>query len=136
MIDQLFWNEKSGKLEIWDWKTNKKIDKKNKWQQFKNPISHLDVCELNTYSLQLSTYKHIVERNTNLRLGDSYIVWINEKNSKYEVFKCHDFKEEVINLLSESGDNPRNPPNSATSLSLSIFINLTLFVNLPPSNLR
>ena len=25
MIDQLFWNEKSGKLEIWDWKTNTQI---------------------------------------------------------------------------------------------------------------
>ena len=102
MIDQLFWNEKSGKLEIWDWKTNKKIDRKNKWQQFKDPISHLDVCELNTYSLQLSTYKYIVERNTNLELGDSYIVWVNEKNDKYEVFKCHDFKEEVTNILSKN----------------------------------
>ena len=99
MIDQLFWNEKSGKLEIWDWKTNKKIDEKNKWQQFKDPIGHLDVCELNTYSLQLATYKYIVEKNTNLDLGDSYIVWINEKNDNYKVFKCHDFREEVLNIL-------------------------------------
>jgi ATP-dependent exoDNAse (exonuclease V) beta subunit len=68
MVDQLFFNEKSGKLEIWDWKTNKKIDKKNRWQQFKEPISHLDVCELNTYSLQLSLYKYIITRNTNIEL--------------------------------------------------------------------
>ena len=61
MVDQLFWNEKSGMLEIWDWKTNKEIKERNKWQQFKDPISHLDVCELNTYSLQLSTYKYIIE---------------------------------------------------------------------------
>jgi len=102
MIDQLFWNEKSGMLEIWDWKTNKDIKERNKWQQFKDPISHLDVCELNTYSLQLSTYKYIIERNTDLKLGDCYIVWLNEKNDKYKVFKCHDFQEEVISILKES----------------------------------
>ena len=99
MVDQLFWNEKSGMLEIWDWKTNKEIKERNKWQQFKDPISHLDVCELNTYSLQLSTYKYIIEKNTNLKLGDSYIVWLNEKNDNYKVFKCHDFQEEVVNIL-------------------------------------
>ena len=89
MIDQLFFNEKSQQLEIWDWKTNKAIKKSNKWQQFKEPLSHLDVCELNTYSLQLSFYRLIVERNTNLVLGDSYIVWFNENNNEYKVMKCY-----------------------------------------------
>ena len=99
MVDQLFFNEKSGKLEIWDWKTNKKIDKKNRWQQFKEPISHLDVCELNTYSLQLSFYKLIVERNTTLELGDSYIVWFNENNDTYKIIKCYDFKGEILKIM-------------------------------------
>ena len=39
MIDQLFYNEKSQKLEIWDWKTNKAINNSNKWQQFKEPLN-------------------------------------------------------------------------------------------------
>ena len=99
MVDQLFFNEKSGKLEIWDWKTNKKIDKKNRWQQFKEPISHLDVCELNTYSLQLSLYKYIITRNTNIDLGDNYIVWFNEKNDKYFPIKCHDYTQEIKIML-------------------------------------
>jgi hypothetical protein len=99
MVDQLFFNEKSGKLEIWDWKTNKKIDKKNRWQQFKEPISHLDVCELNTYSLQLSLYKYIITRNTNIDLGDNYIVWLNEKNDKYFPIKCHDYTQEIKVML-------------------------------------
>jgi ATP-dependent exoDNAse (exonuclease V) beta subunit len=99
MVDQLFWNEKSGELEIWDWKTNKEIKETNKWQQFKDPLNHLDVCELNTYSLQLSLYKHIIERNTNLKLGNSYIVWLNENNDTYKVFKCHNFEKEVKSIL-------------------------------------
>jgi ATP-dependent exoDNAse (exonuclease V) beta subunit len=99
MIDQLFFNEKSGKLEIWDWKTNKAIKKDNKWQQFKKPLSHLDVCELNTYSLQLSFYRLIVERNTELELGDSYIVWFNENNDTYKVMKCYDFRDEILKIM-------------------------------------
>ena len=99
MIDQLFFNEKSGMLEIWDWKTNKAIKKENKWQQFKKPLSHLDVCELNTYSLQLSFYRLIVERNTELELGDSYIVWFNENNDTYKVMKCFDFRDEILKIM-------------------------------------
>tara|TARA_R110002051_G_scaffold296776_2_gene362971 strand:- start:4436 stop:5203 length:768 start_codon:yes stop_codon:yes gene_type:complete len=99
MIDQLFFNEKSKQLEIWDWKTNKDIKKANKWQQFKKPLSHLDVCELNTYSLQLSFYRLIVERNTDLVLGDSYIVWLNEKNDTYKVMKCYDFRDEILKIM-------------------------------------
>ena len=99
MIDQLFLNEKSGNIEIWDWKTNKAMKKHNKWQQFKKPLSNLDVCELNTYSLQLSFYRLIVERNTNLNLGDSYIVWFNENNDTYKVIKCYDFRDEILKIM-------------------------------------
>ena len=99
MIDQLFLNEKSGNIEIWDWKTNKAMKKHNKWQQFKKPISNLDVCELNTYSLQLSFYRLIVERNTNLNLGDSYIVWFNENNETYKVIKCYDFRDDILKIM-------------------------------------
>ena len=80
MVDQLFWNNKTNELQIWDWKTNKEIKRSNRWQKFKGPLSHLDVCEFNTYSLQLSLYRFLIEKNTNIKLGDSYIVWLNEKN--------------------------------------------------------
>ena len=36
MIDQLFYNEKSQKLEIWDWKTNKDIKKLINGNNLKN----------------------------------------------------------------------------------------------------
>ena len=105
MVDQLFWNSKSEELQIWDWKTNKAIKRNNKWQQFKEPLSHLDVCEFNTYSLQLSLYRYIIEKNTNLKLGDSYIVWFNEKNTNYEPIKCRDYRNEVIEMLKAHNKN-------------------------------
>jgi len=95
-IDGLFFNKKSNELEIWDYKTNKEIKYSNDFgQKFQDPISHLDVCEFNTYSLQLSLYKHIIQKNTNLKIGSNYLVWINENISKYKVIKCQDMEAEI-----------------------------------------
>lgn len=102
MVDCLFYNKKSEMLEIWDYKTNKEIKTKNDYgEKFKKPISHLDVCEINTYSLQLSLYKHIIEKNTNLKIGNCYLLWINEKNTTYKVYQCKDMLSE-IKLMVES----------------------------------
>jgi hypothetical protein len=68
------------------------------------PISHLDECELNTYSLQLSLYKHIIEKNTNLEIGNCYLIWIHENNDNYKVIKCNDLYAE-IKLMIEHYEN-------------------------------
>ena len=94
MIDQLFYNKKSGMLELWDWKTNEKIDTESKYKLL-SPISHISQAKLDVYSLQLSLYKLIVQKNTNLKLGDSYLVWFNESNDSYKIYKCHDYQDEV-----------------------------------------
>jgi hypothetical protein len=108
MADQLYYNKKSGELEIWDWKTNKKIDTYNKYGTMLNGLEHLDTSKLTEYSLQLSLYKHIIEKNTNLKLGKSYICWFNENNPTYKVFECHDLSAEVDIMikrhLEESND--------------------------------
>lgn len=102
MIDCIFYNKKSKCLEIYDYKTNKEIKIKNDFdQRFSNPISHLDICELNTYSLQLSLYKHIIEKNTDLKIGNCYLVWINESSTSYRIFQTKDFTAE-IKLMIES----------------------------------
>ncbi len=100
MIDCLFYNKKFDEIQIWDYKTNKKIAKKDNFgNKFKTPISHLDVCEWNTYSLQLSLYKHILEKNTNLKVGSSYLIWINEVNDNYKIIKTKDLNEEIVEML-------------------------------------
>jgi len=98
MIDQLFFNIKSDKLELWDWKTNKKINTSSQYKLLK-PLNKLSDSKLDVYSLQLSLYKYIIHKNTNLELGDSYICWFNEKNPTYKIFKCHDYTNEVITII-------------------------------------
>lgn len=108
MIDQLFWNVKHQCLQIWDWKTNTKLNMKN---DFGNKLDHilymLDDCEYEIYSLQLNIYKKIVERNTNLKLGDSYLVWFNEENPNYEIIKCNDYGNIVDEMFKFKLENPK-----------------------------
>jgi len=100
-VDQIFYNRKSGKLEVWDWKTNKQIKTSSRYYHLP-PIDHIADTELDHYSLQLSFYKLILEKNTNLEFGDSYIVWLNENNSDYQIFRTKDYKTEVETILKSS----------------------------------
>lgn len=106
MIDQLFWNVKEQKLQIWDWKTNTIINMLNK---FGNKMLYilwmLDACEFTTYSLQLSVYKRILQRNTNLELGDSYLVWFNEENPDYQIIKTEDYTHLVDEMFKYKLEN-------------------------------
>lgn len=102
MIDQIFYNVKAKEFQIWDYKTNKEINTHSKYKnRMINGLEHLQECEFNTYSLQLAIYKRIIERNTNIRLGSSYICWINECNETYKTFKMNDMTNEV-NLIFDS----------------------------------
>jgi hypothetical protein len=99
-IDALFYNKKAGEYQIWDYKTNKEIKTGNNFgNKMKNPISHLEECELNTYSLQLNLYKHLIEKNTNIKIGKCYLVWINEAIDDYKVIETKDLMTEVKIML-------------------------------------
>ena len=101
MVDMLFYNKKMEEYQLWDWKTSTRIRRRSYFnKQMLFPLDHLDECEFNSYSLQLATYKYIIERNTNIKLGNSYIVWFNEKNASYEVIKCAPMSNEVNMMVS------------------------------------
>ena len=100
MVDQLFWNERYQCYQIWDWKTNTKLRMKSDYgNKMKGPLYMLDDCEFNTYSLQLSVYKKMIEMNTNIKLGESNIVWFNEENQNYKIIKCKDYSDHVDNMF-------------------------------------
>lgn len=100
MVDQIFYNKKFEEIQIFDWKTNKEISYTNNFgNRYLHPISHLDECEFNTYSIQLSLYKHIIQKNTNLKIGRLYIVWFNEMNDTYKVIQCKEMDEEIKLLI-------------------------------------
>lgn len=103
-IDQLFYNKKSDKLEIWDWKTNKEIKTVSRYSHL-YPLNHIPDTELDHYSLQLSLYKLILEKNTGLKLGNSYLTWFNENTETYQIFRTKDYNSEAQLILDRAIKN-------------------------------
>jgi len=99
MIDLLAYNKKSGKIEIWDWKTSKIISKANKYRKMFSPIDHLDDCEFVHYSLQLNIYKYIINKVTGIDIGNCYLIWVNHANPNYEIIKCDDLMKEYEHIV-------------------------------------
>ena len=101
MIDMLCYNTKLDCFEIYDFKTNKEINYSNKFgKKFLPPLNHLDVCEINSYSLQLGLYKKFIEDNTSIKVKNLYVLWFNKKNENYQLLPLLNLESEV-NLMVE-----------------------------------
>ena len=62
MIDLLMFDRATNEILILDWKQNKAISTENPWQSGLPPIDHLQDTDIAHYSLQLSLYQAIMER--------------------------------------------------------------------------
>ena len=85
---------------IIDWKTNKKIDKTGfNGKRMLGIFGHLESCEFNTYSLQLSVYKTILERNTSIKIEKLLVVHFDTINEQVVEYPIPYMKAEVDNLF-------------------------------------
>lgn len=101
-IDFLAYNKEKDCISILDWKTNKKWDYNNKYQKMVGPFSHMDDCNINHYELQLNTYKAILEKHTNIKIGEMRLVQIPNAEAKIsEEHVCSDLQNIIIPYLNE-----------------------------------
>ena len=98
-FDGLFHNKVNNCVDIWDWKTSAKIEKKNHYGKKLIGLDHLDECNFNEYALQLSLYKYIIEKNTDIKIKYLNICQVSKKNNGYNAFRLPYLKDEVIYLL-------------------------------------
>ena len=107
-IDMLFQNP-DGTLEIYDWKRCKDIVKINSWDKYSHNkiIEHLPDTNFWHYSLQLNTYKYILEKNYGKKINGMYLVCLhpNNKNKSYIRLKVSDLSNEVNDLMNERLNN-------------------------------
>lgn len=82
---------------LFDWKTGGKFETANRFGRLLPPFDDLDDCEFNIYSLQLSAYRLMIERNAGLGLGDSYIVHLREDGHQFH--KALDLRSRVEEWL-------------------------------------
>jgi hypothetical protein len=75
LVDQIFWNETAKEFQIWDWKTNDKMDRSSSYK-FNPPFdTTLDNCDYHKYSMQLTLYKKIFMEETGIPIGKCFLCW-------------------------------------------------------------
>lgn len=97
-VDALLHSAHDDSLHLWDWKTGSKFNTVNRWETLKPPFEDLHNCELNIYSLQLSLYRLIVERNLARALGDGYIVHLPPAGHA-QIYTALDLRGRLANWL-------------------------------------
>lgn len=102
-IDFLCFSKKLNSLIIVDYKSNKAIKfKPYKGQKMTGVLSHLDDCNYIHYSLQLNGYQYILEKKAGLKLNNEhFLVWMNENNDDFVIYKTKDLHKEAIKMLEE-----------------------------------
>jgi len=99
-IDMVYEKE-DGTLMIYDWKRSKGIKKTPEWGKYSHTecISHLPDTNFWHYSLQLNTYKAILEAKYGKKVSDLYLVCLYPDNPSYQLIKVPDLSNEIKDLF-------------------------------------
>lgn len=99
-VDILALNKYTGKYDIIDWKTSKRINKKsfNGKMGIKPPTKNIMDCNFSHYALQLSLYRYILERYYGLEIENQYIVHLKEDSAR--PLPTPYLKEDILRMLS------------------------------------
>lgn len=100
-IDLVIRHKKTKKISLLDWKTNKKIEKKNGYSKpAYPPIEHLNDANFTKYSLQLNLYKNIMESEGYVdgEIDELILLHIRPKTTK--AYYVEDMQKEIEEILS------------------------------------
>lgn len=95
--DMVFYNTKTDKFKILDFKTNTDLFKNYKGKKMLKPFDNLLDNPYNKYQLQLSLYQILFEQ-TGYEIESRALVWI-KPNGTYEVYKTEDYTKQLLNVL-------------------------------------
>ena len=101
-VDHLFYNKLTDGLVLVDYKTNSLMSGYNKKpykKKMKIPLNKYNDDALNHYYVQLSIYKYIIEKYTELKVDEMFIVYFSENIENYEIIDIPYLKNEVGKIL-------------------------------------
>jgi hypothetical protein len=101
-VDMIYENP-DGTLEIYDWKRCKEIIKVNGWNETatNSLLSHLPSTNFWQYSLQLNTYKKIIEDKYGKTVTKMCLVRIHPDAEEYELLEVPFLNKEINDLFGE-----------------------------------
>ena len=105
--DLIYENAKS--FYVGDFKTNKRFNFSSGFNDYMTgPLTHLTVCEFNTYALQLSMYAYLYEKMSKKKC-DGLVIFYKEEDV-WRPINVNYMKSDIIALIADY-----NNPNSLSS---------------------
>ena len=99
-IDGIMYNKNTQQCCILDFKSNKDLQfKSKKKKKMKVPLHELDDVNGQHYYIQLSIYKYLIEKYTNIKVDELFIVYFNINADSYEIIEIPYLKKEVEEIL-------------------------------------
>ena len=99
-IDGIMYNKYTQQCCILDFKSNKDLQFESKYhKKMKVPLHKLDDVNGQHYYIQLSIYKYLIEKYTNIKVDETFIVYFNINANNYEIIKTPYLKNEVEKIL-------------------------------------
>ncbi|WP_298061695.1 AAA family ATPase [uncultured Rikenella sp.] len=99
-IDGIMYNKLTQQCCILDFKTNKKLEFISKYKKkMKIPLQKLDDCNGQHYFIQLSIYKFLIEKYTNIKVDELFIVYFDTNIDNYQIIEVPYLKKEVEKIL-------------------------------------
>lgn len=109
-VDIVYTNSESpGDYVIVDWKRSKAIKTENKWQSgvTEKCSKHLPDCNFSHYSLQLATYKYILQKNYGIKISETLIVILHPSQLSYIKMSTRDLTPEVLTMMTNRGSKKK-----------------------------
>ena len=99
-IDGIMYNKYTHQCCILDFKSNKDLQFESKYhKKMKVPLHKLDDVNGQHYYIQLSIYKYLIEKYTNIKVDELFIVYFKINANKYEIIIINYIKKEVEEIL-------------------------------------
>ena len=87
-------------FNVWDFKTNKRFNYENKYGEFLHfPLDHLAHCQYNDYTIQLSVYALMYERETGKKFNRGGLLYWDKNIQKFKLIPITYMKKEAEMLI-------------------------------------
>lgn len=94
-------SDSGDRLSLFDWKTGKFRSRKYAQESMLPPFDDLPNCEEVKYSMQLSLYRLIIGRNTDIHIDGGFILHLPD-DGNYQLYNTIDLRDRMESWLIES----------------------------------